>query len=434
MRENEAAAHALVARLSSVGVNARVTGAGANCQVEVAQVASRSLRVHCFWYERGIAGLLLGMNPANSRSRLRSSRVPYEGPEYLVILHGDGVRIADGRTRVAADVVTCARGWIAGVELDQLVSDVPFIDEKARAMRALAERLDPQLRKEIGEEPVYALWVYGDDRSCEIVEGDGGTVACSFRLGQAQVAHAAQVRDLPAAVTAWLGARVPIPLLATRIPDVELERHADVLESDAARWHWLHVRDRLADPDDILAPLRVLIQALATSPIATRFYTFSSMDRLCFSASSHFPWIDDGLPVVAPTRDGAYLVDSTRCDLARAVELIETTLETYPVRPFFGSAPHHELPLLSECLSRQGSALRPQLVQHGAWYELVVANAGRHCRVSDQSVVFTEAATQLYTRWLTLDDAVRAIRLFLEDRVPFEEIAADPSRETDLEQ
>jgi len=426
MSENEAAAHALVARLSSVGLGARVTGAGANCQVEVAPVGSRRMRVHCFWYERAITGLLLGMNPANSRSRLRSSRVPYEGPEYLVVLYGEDVRIADGRTRIPADVVACARGWLAGVELDQLVSEVPFIDQKRRAMRALAERLDPQLRTEIGEEPAYELWVYGDGRSCKVAADDGGTVACSFLLGNEQVAHAAQVSDLPAAVTAWLVAGTTFWQLAAYVPHVEFERHAYVLESDPARWHWLHVRDRIADPGDILAPLRVLIQALAASPVATTFYTYSSLNRLCFSASSHFPWVDDGLPVVAPAGGGAYLVGSTRCDLARAIELIEATLGRYPVRPFFGSAPHHELPLLSECLARQGSALRPQVVQHLSWYELVVANAGRHCRLVDQCVVFTEATRRLDVRWPTLDDAVRAIRRFLEDRVPFEEIAADP--------
>jgi hypothetical protein len=426
MRENEVAAHALVARLSSVGVDARVTGAGANCQVEVAPVGSRRMRVHCFWYERAITGLLLGINPANSRSRLPGSRVSYEGSEYLVILYGDDVRITDGRTRIAADVVACARGWLAGVELDRLVSEVPFIDEKPRTMRALAERLDPRLRREIGEEPAYALWVYGDGRSCEVMAGGGGTMACRFLLGQAPVAHAAYVSDVPAAVAAWLVARVPVRQLAAWVPGVELERHADVLDSNPARWHWLHVRDRIADPDDILAPLRELMQALAASPVTTRFYSYSSLNRLCFSASSHFPWVDDGLPVVAPAGDGAYLVGSTRCDLARAIEMIEMTLGDYPVQPFFGSAPHHELPLLSECLARQGSALRPQVVQHASWYELEVANAGRYCRITGRSVVFTEANRQLYASWPTLDDAVRAIRRFLEDRVSFEEIAADP--------
>ena len=81
-----------------------------------------------------------------------------------------------------------------------------------------------------------------------------------------------------------------------------------MLETDAARWHWLQFRDRIADPHDVLAPLRTLIEALATSPVATRFYTYSSLHMLCFSASSHFPWVDDGLPVVWAVEPSFYLV------------------------------------------------------------------------------------------------------------------------------
>ena len=63
-----------------------------------------------------------------------------------------------------------------------------------------------------------------------------------------------------------------------------------------------------------------------------------------------------------------YTVGETICDLDDAVRLIESELEAFPVRPFFGSAPHHELPLLAECLARQESALQPQLEQRGALY------------------------------------------------------------------
>jgi hypothetical protein len=105
----------------------------------------------------------------------------------------------------------------------------------------------------------------------------------------------------PSAVSAWLVGRMPLGVLAERVTGVELERHAEILESEPARWHWLHVRDRLAETDDVLAPLRELIEVLTARRIATTFYTYSSLNRLCFSASSHYPWVDEGLPVVAPT-------------------------------------------------------------------------------------------------------------------------------------
>src|SRR5207249_36169 len=105
--------------------------------------------------------------------------------------------------------------------------------------------------------------------------------------------------------------RSPVHELPTRAPGVELERHAEVLEQDPARWHWLHVRDRIADPDDVLASLHDLIEKLGASPLATTFYSYSSLNRFCFSASSHYPWVGERLPVVAPAGDGVYMVDKT---------------------------------------------------------------------------------------------------------------------------
>jgi len=235
------------------------------------------------------------------------------GPEYLVILGANGVRVADGRTFAARDVVTCARGWLVGLELDPLVCEAPFVDARRRAMQAIAQQLNP-LRWEIGTEPGYPLWVSEEDRRCE-VRGTGAATACSFLVGPQQVAYHPAADDLPAAVASWLVERISLEELAARVPGVEVERHAAVLEGDPARWHWLHVLDRTAEADDVLAPLRELIQALSESPIAKRFYSYSSMNRFCFSASSHFVWVNGGLPVATPGEHGVVLVDDTPCNL-----------------------------------------------------------------------------------------------------------------------
>jgi hypothetical protein len=426
MVENEAMAHELVSRLRSADLAARATGGGVHWQVDVGPMASRSVRVHCFWYERALSGIVIGMNPANARSRLRGVPVPYEGPEYLVILYGDAVRIADGRTRESADVVGCAREWLASGDLDCVVEMAPFIDEKARAMRAVARGLDPQVRWKIGNEPGYELWAYGEGRSCK-VEGSG-TLACSFLLGQAQVAYGGALGDVASAVSAWLVDRMPLRALAERVRGVELERHAEVLETEPARWHWLHVRDRLADPDDALTPLRELIEALTASRIATTFYTYSSLYRLCFSASSHYPWVDEGLPVVTPTtQPGTYSVDDTLCDLGHAIQLIESKLSATPLRPFFGSAPHHEMPRLNELLARSSSGLYPQLVQCGALYALAVADASgaKRCEVDGRSVTFADGTDRLNVTWRALEDAVSAICRYCEGSASLNELAAD---------
>lgn len=432
MEPNEASARALAAQLAAAGIDARVRGEGLHWDVDAGAVASRSMRIHCFWYDRAITGLFVGLNPANARSRLDPPRAPRpEGPEYMVVLRDRGSRVADGRTREASEVVACARSWSAGQALEEVVREAPFIDEKGRAMRALARQIDPRLRSVVCGDPSHELWVYGDGRSCAVQARPEG-LACRFLLGQASVGLGVALSDVPSAVAAWLADRISVRALAS-LPGVTVEPHAEALETDPARWHWLHVSDRIASPRDVLAPLRPLIETLASRPIATRFYSFSSLDRFCFSASSHYPWVTEGLPVIAPGPDGTYLVglgagDAMRCDLDAAVARVETTLARTTLEPFFGSAPHHELPLLSELLARLGSALRPELVQEGAFYRLVVADTTgtRTCVVDGDYVVFEGGAETVFASWPTVDDAVAVMCRYLEHGASLDEIASDP--------
>jgi hypothetical protein len=368
------------------------------------------------------------MNPANSRSRLHRTRAPYEGPEYLVILSDHGSRAADGRARVAAAAASAVELWLAGASLESVERSAPFVNEKRRKTLVVTEQLDHRLRWSIGEDPSYELWVYGDNRSCR-VDVDGSDVGCDFFVGQAQIARAPALGEVRDAVAAWLIGRVPVTELPAVVPEVELERHAAVLEADPARWHWLHVKDRIDDTSDILAPLAPLLRALAASQVATMFYTYSSLNHLCFSASSHYPWVDQGLPVVAPGSDGSYVVGETRCDLAQALALVENGLRSCSVQPFFGSEPHYELPLLTKLLVQMNSTLRPELVQVGAWFELVVRavppNSGRYTTGTLHSV-FVDAERRLHVNWPTRMDATRAIRRYCEDGASFDDIAADP--------
>jgi len=171
---------------------------------------------------------------------------------------------------------------------------------------------------------------------------------------------------------AWLLDRISIrDLLAHE--GVRGERNAELLEIDPAKWHWAHVRDRIAEPDDVLAPLRLLVEAFAQSPIASRFFSFSSLNRFCFSASSHYPWINKRLPIIAPNGDG-YVVDRERHDLASALVYVESVLGEYPVTPFFGTAVDHMRPLLAEKLP----AFDVRVEQRRGWRRLIVLDtAGR---------------------------------------------------------
>jgi hypothetical protein len=413
----------MVSILASAGIPAEAVGGGVHWHVEITR-GSRALRVSCFWYDARETGLVLGMNPSNARSGLAVMPAPYSGPEYYVVLSADDSRVANGRTRVEAEVVACARGWLAGHALDSLVGEVPFVDEARRALSTLAARMDASLRAEVTDELGCQLWVYADGRSCGVRRVDG-VAMCRFLLGHAQIAVGASLSDIPTAVATWLVDRAPVRELAQRVPGVEVERHAEVLEVDPARWHWLHVRDRIANPGDVLAPLHDLIAALAESPIASQFYSYSSLMSFCFSASSHYPWVDDGLPVLLPSREGGYRVNGERYELAAAVAAVEGLLAAAPVKPFFGSAPHHEAQQLAETLTTQGSSLRPVVKQERQWFELVVEAPPRKCKVHDPFVTFTDGLSRLDAKWPSLEVAVRAIRRFLEESAALETIATD---------
>lgn len=99
MAQNEKEARRLAARLTEHGVAARVEGAGVHWDVDAGPVNGRTVRLTCFWYERGISALMVGGNMANARSRLRRLVAPYEGPEFLVTIKDGSTRVSNGRTR-----------------------------------------------------------------------------------------------------------------------------------------------------------------------------------------------------------------------------------------------------------------------------------------------------------------------------------------------
>jgi hypothetical protein len=433
--DQERLAHDLVARLADAGVQGTATGGGVHWRVDLA-TAGRSMRVHCFWYG-DVSGLVLGMNAANARASAHERPSARTGPEYAVTVR-DGAMSADGRTHDVAQVLTCAKEWLGGCSPVRLAMTVPFIDRLGRAMRAIAERIDPRLGWELGGDPSYALWVHRDGRSCEL-KLTGDALDCVFRVGQASVAFASFVDDPAGATSAWLLDRISVTEVPARIDGAALERHAEVLEADPARWHWLHMRDRIADPDDVLADLRPLHERLAASPVATRFFSYSSLNRLCFSASSHYPWVDPGLPAIAPAEDDRYALGRDVLNLEAAVALIESTLSAFPIPPFFGSAYHLEHRVLAARLKTLGSPLEPLLAPRGAWFDVVVpaVTSARRCRVSPRDdwtgrrnerteLTLIEGASSVSATWPSWDDAIVALRRFCEADAPLEELLRAP--------
>jgi hypothetical protein len=327
---------------------------------------------------------MLGINTSNGRSSLRPPTTNYAGPEWYVTLDDHGNRVTDGRARDPAAAALAVALWTSGASQSVVESEAPFVGERRRIAELFAADLDPTLRTEIGRDPAYELWVHGEGRYCKVIHG-----CCTFFLGDAQVALKTALTDAHAAVHAWLLRGVTPGELAAF--GVEVEEDADVLLRDPAAWHWIHARRRAANPDDALASLAPVLLALADSPIVSRFYTFSSLNRLCFSASSHFPWVGE-FPLVAPTgEEGRYWVANERidpedgprwlaremCSLALTVGRIEAALSVSPIQPFFGSAVDLESARLSEVLAELGQPVRP--VRRGGWPRPEITIGDRTC-------------------------------------------------------
>lgn len=411
MRDEERVAREVVEQLRAIGIEAVAKGEGVHWRVTAGDAAARSIVAHCFWYERAITGLVLGMNAGNHRSSLRAPITPYEGLELAVDFVDDRVTAANGRTRSVEPFLVAVRRWIDGSKLEDLVAAAPFVDARKRASRALASHLDRELGDRVtwhlGPEPMYELWIYGDrSRACRVMDN-----AISFYVGQVQVAFALEISDLRAAVAAWLAEAAPVAAL-TEV-GATIERHAEVLEADPARWHWLHVRDRIADPEDVLAPLAPLITLLADSPIASRFYTYSSLDRLCFSASSHYPWVGE-YPIVSPAGEGVYVGTTRASDLGHAVALIETALSASPITPFFGAAADHELPAVVAAFARAHSHHVPKIIRRQQWTDVGVLNGARRCVFSGTQVTCIEGDKRSLHDCTTLDAAVSIAIAFLD--------------------
>lgn len=419
MRSEERLARRLDSRLNALGLSSRAVGSGVHWHAAVTGADGRSLVVHCFWYDRDVSALMLGMNPANGRSALGAKHEPHEGAEFYVLLAERAGAAGDGRTSAMDEVIACACAWTSGASIERVEHEAPFMNRRRRAMQALAASIDPRIERQLGSDPGFEVWAYGGMRSARA----SGT-SCGFYFGAAQLAFASNAADVPGDIAAWVLDGVTLRQLEAR--GVTLERHAEVLESDPARWHWLHVRDRIARPDDVLAPLAPLIAALADSQTASRFYTFSSLNWLCFSASSHYPWVGE-FPAVGAASHGRYSIGGKELDLADAVRAVDAALAASTVEPFFGSRTDYDARLIAEGLARRGNSLRPVLARRGNWSEVVLERGARRCIVSADELRCEAGAEHLHLAAASVDDVVGiALRYLDDDAVSLAALAADP--------
>ena len=367
-----------------------VKGEGVHWDV-LARSPVRVCRIHCFSYDNVPASILLGMNPANQRSSGAPLRTIRRGAEYCCVIYQNGEWLAEGRTDNADEAIACVRAWIdRNVDFDGLQTELPFVDEPRRRMRELRTEIEPKLgngvRCEIEGQDSPELWFYGAGRSCRLEPVDDNRIACTLWIGHAQVAYGEATAAPAVVVENWLVLSHSLAQMSAR-NGLSIEPHADVLESgNASRWHWCHVQDRIADSDDVLAKSRSLLEMLLQRSVVMDFYTYTSLYFLCFSASSHYPWVDDGLPVVTPPTDGQqYVVEIGEnrevCTAEEAATLIEEALAEYPIRPFFGAADSLTVEALNLELAARGCPLRAVLYQRCQWSDAKLTKGTRACIV-----------------------------------------------------
>jgi hypothetical protein len=430
--DEERIAHELQSRLGS---DAHVVGEGVHWGVGIAR-ERRHCDISCFWYGEA-AGLMLGMNSRNARTALGPTYRARSGAEYLVQFYDADERIAGGRTDDVDAAIGAVREWLDGRSIAQVAESSPFVDATRRRMRELLAIVTPSCRDVarcvIDRNISFELWVHGPGRSCQLHSIDDRVVSASFLLGPAQVAFGDVTADPAAAVSRWVHGATLAELTTLGITS---EPHAELLESgQAARWHWLHLRERIADPDDVLAGSRPLLERLAERELPARFFSYSSLNRFCFSASSHFPWVDTGLPVIYPPyQERGYVIDvggeRTECDVERAIAVIESALAAYSIAPFFGSAAYVTIKALDAELARAGSALRAEVRQRCQWFDPAVISRDRHCTVNHdlRSATFhAENEPSLRASFGRATETVAAIRNWLEDRCSTDELHRLPS-------
>lgn len=271
-------------------------------------------------------------------------RWPQGGCEYEVMLFSLATRCASGRTPAIDEAISAAREWMAGAAIAGLESQLPFLNAMRHRLEALEAAIAPRIAGVaecfVDPDGLRTLTVRGERRICCVLPDDEG-VDCKFSLDGVELASGEIGRAPADVVEAWMRGCALTELASHGIhigPDAEMFERGEYL-----RWHWRNVLDAAAAPSERSRPARELIERLAQSPIATRFYTYRSLSIFCFTASSAFPWADNGLPKIhSPHQAGErYRVligdQMTECSLDEAVELTERCLAAYPVKPFWGA-------------------------------------------------------------------------------------------------
>ena len=419
MTEEERIARELVQSFGVARISARAVSERGHWRVLTGTV-ERSLEVTCYWHSwfREVPVATEGINQLRELAGFAVR--PHRGAEYRVRVVENGRSVCDGRTQSLDQVLAAASAWLESGDLETVKVHAPFVGARREAMLPLTEALGTR-EWELGPEPAHILSVYGNGRSCSVVH-DGSKYVCQISLGPVVVAQLNELQDLKDVVRIWLEEESSVTGLRRSLPGITIAPHADYLDTDAAKWHWLSMRTRIGDRYDVLWQLAPFLELVARSSIATRFYSFSSHFNFRFSSSSHYPWVTEGLPTIAPADQARHVrVDNELLPYDEALQMVETLLEAAPHEPFFGSSVDIEIREVTRALADRGSELRPTIVHRGGYPSLEVRAETRRCTFVLTSVEMLTSEHSLRTTWPSMDAAADAAIRFLEKRAPLED-------------
>lgn len=451
MRENEQYAHDLASAVQQrLGVRPAVEGAGVHWHVDVGD-GSRRCRVHCLHYEDsnpfegpsdGTVTLGLRGNAHLSKVQVGERSKWIAGAEYLVEFCEGEKEVAICRVRSPADVLDSTERWLAGVTLLDIHAAFDFVDRRTRQRRQISEEVATELAAlgsvlklsdstGLGGSEHGELWVYGGERSCRIAPGADGLEA-AFLLHRTQLARVGGLRpnELVRVLAGWIEDQRSTETMSAGPGRWEVVERADLFEQGRyADWHWVQVVAQ-SRHDRVLSSFAPLLPLIVRSEVVSRFFSFTSLNRLCFSRCLLYPFDTERMPLLAPAEGDAFWVadvggywdedqsEPTRMDAPSALRRLEDVL----VRDDGAVHPGNRDDAMVDCVNATfrsaGSTLTAEKVQDCQWLRVVVSAAdGRTCRLSSERraevrLTFTEEANPVR---LSMDEAVKTLMDRFED-------------------
>ncbi len=417
MRENERYARELASAVElRLGVCPAVEGGGVRWRVDFGDEA-RLCRVRCFHYEDRNpfespreGTLTLGIQGNAHQSKVEvGQRAPWiPGAEYFVEFRDVETVVATCRVRSVTDVTRSAERWLAGAAVPEMHAAFDFVDRRDRQRRRIRDDVAAGLSMlgstlELGDNTSGfggsehgELWAFVGERSCRVAAGaDGLEAALLLHRTQLACVGGLRVAELARVLVRWIEKRRSIGTMAAGPGRWELAERAELFEQGRyAAWHWHQVRAQ-SRHSPILSAYAPLLDLIVESEVVSRYFSFTSLNRLCFSRCLLYPFDTERMPMMAPAAGGRFWLadvggymshdepsEPVQLDARAAVRRLEDVLSTDDGRVHPGNVDDAMADVVNAAFENAGSRLVAEKVQDRQWLRVVVrAGDGRVCRL-----------------------------------------------------